>query len=274
MAELFGRRVELQVGNKNFNSQDFTIEFEIPFDDSPADNASKIRIYNLTDKTIRSFGKEPYVVVNAGYAGDVGAVLLGIGTGLITKPGSIDKVTEITALDGAAAYFANRFTKSYSKGIKASSIIADICRMTGVKIGKIELPKDVVYARGRSVSGKLSDCFDTIAKDCGTRARFQNLRLYMGPKGKGKVIAHVLDSDHGLIGSPSAIEKEIDTGDTKNPKKKLQGFRVVCLLNHRISTDALIQIKSKTANGRFWVDGGRHVCSDSDFLTEMDVYPQ
>lgn len=273
MAEQFGRIVEVRVNKRIFRGDEYDIEFDIPFDDSPEDNASKISIYNLADTTIRAFGKDPYVIVNAGYTGDVGAVLLGIGTAVNTDRGDVDKKTTIEALDGSKGYYSQPIKKTYAKGTTAKQIFEDLSRLTGVKIGRLALPANRVYRTGKTVKGSLSAIFAGLAADCRTKAFAQNGRVYIGPRGKGLTAVTVLDSAHGLIGSPTPIEKEVDTGNEKNPKKKLQGYKVRCLLNHRIFTDALLEIRSQTANGRFWVDSGRHFSNDSDFMTEVEVYP-
>lgn len=273
MSEQFGRNVELYVNKRIFRGDEFDIEFDVPFDDSPDDNVSKITIYNLADTTLRSFGKDPYIIINAGYTGDVGAVLLGIGTGLATDRGDVDKKTVIEALDGSKGYYSQSIKKTYAKGTTAKQIFEDVSKITGIKIGRLALPVNRVYRTGKTIKGSVSAIFAALAADCRTKAFTQNGRIYIGPRGKGLTAAILLDADHGLIGSPTPVEKEVDTGNEKNPKKKLQGYKVKCLLNHRIFTDALLDIRSQTANGRFWVDSGRHYCNESDFMTEVEVYP-
>lgn len=270
MPELFGRITELLVKGRKFTNDDFTIYFEIPFDESPIDNVTKIQIYNLTDSTIHSFAGGPNVILNAGYTGDVGAVFLGWSKGVSTAWSGLDRIATITAADGADAYYSFPLKKTYAKGTKAKAIISDLSTITGIKIGAVNLPVDYVYKSGKAVKGKFSEVLASIAKDCGAKAFIRNGQIFVRPPKEGKSIGFVLDSEHGLIGSPTPVEKEITE---KKKKVKLQGWKVVCLLNHRITTDALIRITSLTANGTFRVSSGRHYSNGSDFITEMEVYP-
>lgn len=278
MPELFGRVTELYVNRRLFTGDDFTIYFDIPFDDSPADNIAKIEIYNLTDSTIHSFAGGPNVILNAGYMGDVGALLLGWSRGVASEWHDVDRVVTITAADGANAYYANTIKKTYAKGTTAKTIINDISSFTGVKIGAVTLPKNHVYKSGKTVKGKLADVLAGIAKDCGSRLYVRNGQIFFRPPKEGRVIGFTLDEDHGLIGSPTPIEKEIEVVAIKDKKKlktkvKVKGWKVVCLLNHRITTDSILRIRSNTANGMFRVSSGRHYSTENDFLTEMEVYP-
>lgn len=267
---IFGRKIELILGRREFSSDDFTIFFDIPFDDEPDDNKSKITIYNLSNDTLAEIGATPNVIINAGYGDDVGAVLLGFADTLSTEwDNGVDKVTTVQASDGAGQYYKQRIQKTYAKGTKASFIIDDVCRMTGIKLGDMDFKRDYVYTRGKAIKGGVIDIFKIIAKDCGSRVYSRNGQIFFRVPGKGKVIGFVLDSDHGLIGSPAPIYKEVTEGETK---KKITGYKVQMLLNHRITTDSVIEIKSKTANGVFRVYNGSHKATASDFITEVEVY--
>lgn len=286
MAESFGRVIEMFVEKRKFEGSDFTILFDVPFDDGGDANIAEIKIYNLKDDTINGLKRDSRVILNAGYTGDVGAVLLGIVKEVKTEWSGVDRITTMQVLDGTEAWFSLQIQKTYAKNVKAQSILDDIVKMTGLQIGAIKLPKNHVYKSGKTVKGKLRQIIKDIARDCGAKAHTTRGKIFIRPKDEGDTIGFLLDTEHGLISSPTPIEKEVEIKSTKpgkkdkkgkpttvkvTTKKKVNGWSVKCLLNHKITTDALIKINSKTANGTFRVESGKH--NGSAYETEMEVYP-
>lgn len=270
----FGRTIELHVNERIFRNDELTVYFDVPFDDSPFDNTCKLQIYNLSQNSINTFGKEPYIRLNAGYGDDVGSILLGIGTQVSTAMSNdMSKITTIEALDGSQAYYSQTISKTYRKGTKASQIIDDLSRTTGIRVGNVILPVDYVYKRGFSARGTFRDLIDRVAKDCGARGYSRYGQMFIAPKGTGKEIGFILNEDTGLLGTPSLVTQEITLSDKAATKKKISGYKIQCLLNHRIATDSIIQLQSRDVNGIFRVESGKHVCNGNDFITEMEVYP-
>ena len=273
MSNLFGRITELYVNNRKFDGDDFDIHFDVPFDSEESDDVAEISIFNLSDDSIHAFGSKPKVILNAGYTGDVGAILLGLTKSKVTEWEELDKKTTLLVADGASSYFSQSIKKTYAKGMKASDIINDISRFTGIKIGAVKLPTNKVYTKGKTIKGKLSQVIAKIAAECGAKGYVRRGQMFIRPKNEGKTIGFVLDEAHGLIGSPTPIEKDVDVGTSDKPKTvTYKGWKVVCFLNHRITAQSVIEIHSKTANGIFLVENGRHYSTDNDFLTEMEVY--
>lgn len=285
MAESFGRVIELYIEKRKFEGDEFTIQFDVPFDDGGEPNIGEIKIYNLKDDTINNIKANNRVVLNAGYVGDAGAILLGIVKTVKSEWSGVDRITTIQVLDGTEAWFSFPIQKTYGKNSKASAILADIVKMTGLQIGAIKLPTDKVYKSGRAIKGNLREIIKSIAKDCGAKVHTTRGKIFIRPKGEGDTIGFTLDADHGLISSPTPLEKEITIKSTKpgkptkkgkpttvkvSTKKKVRGWGVKCLLNHKITTDTIIKINSKTANGTFRVESGKH--NGSTFETEMEVW--
>lgn len=272
MSNLYGRVVELYVNNKIFYGDEFDIEFEVPFDTEESDDVAEITIYNLSDKTINAFGNKPKIILNAGYTGDVGAILLGLTQNKDTEWDDVDKATTLLVADGADSYYSTPIKKTYAKGMKASQIIKDISSFTGIKLGYIKLPTDKVYTKGKTVKGKLSQVLAKIASECGAKGYVRRGQMYIRPKTDGKTIGYVIDEDHGLIGSPTPIEREVTINEDTGATKTYKGWKVKTLLNHRITAQSVVEIHSKTANGIFLVENGRHYSNGNDFLTEMECY--
>lgn len=276
--ELYGRKIEFFAGSKQFIGEDFTIYFDVPFDDAEDANVATVNVYNLAEATINEFKQGQKIVLNAGYEGDVGAVLLGEAKGIKTEWDGVDKITKIEVLDGSEKWLNTPIQKTYKAGIKGKQILNDILAIAGLEIGVFNLPVNKVYQGGKTIKSKLSTAIASIAKDCGAKVHVNRNKIFIRPKNEGNKMGFVLDAEHGLIASPTPIKKEVETGEkdaTGAAKKKtINGWKVVCLLNHRITTDALIQVKSKTANGIFRVESGKHSHNGDDFYTEMEVYPQ
>ncbi len=266
MAELFGRKIELITGTKSFTNEDFTIYFDVPFSDSEDANIAEIEIYNLKDSTINEIKKGSNVILNAGYEGDVGAVLLGEVKNSFAEWDSVDKITTIDVLDGGGKWLSTPIKRTYKPGITAKQVLNDLLSVTGLEIGAFSLPNNKVYPGGKTVDDKLSRAIAYIARDCGAKTHTNRGKIFIRPKSEGDSIGFVLNSERGLIASPTPTEKEVD-GET------VKGWEVKSLLNHRITTDSVLIIESKTANGQFRVESGAHKHDGSDFYTEMVVYP-
>lgn len=271
---LYGRKIELIVGGKQFinelGKEGLTIHFEVPFDDDKEPNVATIKIFNLSDQTIHGINKGAPVILNAGYQNDVGSIFLGFAEKPKTEWQGVDKVTEIKVVDGNESWLRMQIKRTYKEGITGKAILSDLLGLTGLEIGAFKLPVNKVYRGGKAINTLLAKAIAEIAKDCGAKAHVTRGKIFVRPKNEGQVIGFVVDKDHGLIASPTPIETE--TGDGKK-KTKRQGYKVTTLLNHRIYTDAIVQIRSKTANGIFRVEKGRHYGDDRAFYTEMEVYP-
>jgi hypothetical protein len=273
---LYGRKIEVIAGVKKFDSKDFTIYFEVPFDDDKEPNIAEIEIYNLKDQTINEIKKGTKIIINAGYQNDVGSILIGEAQTIQTEWKNVDKITNITTLDGYEKWFKTPISKTYKAGIDAKRILNDLLRIGGFVIGAFKLPVNKIYKGGKTLKTTLYDAIFSIAKDCGAKVHINKGKIYIRPKNDGNNINFLLDKEHGLIGSPTPIEKEVVTGKDKKGneiKKKIRGWKVVSLLNHRITTDVIIQIKSKTANGVYRVESGKHYHNGNAFYTEMEAYP-
>lgn len=276
---LFGRVTEVIVSDRNFSGNDFTIDFDIPFDDEAEANIAEVKIYNLSNETITRLIKGEKIIINAGYSGDTGTIL----AGLVYLPKSVwsgvDRITTLQCLDGTDSWFSMAVKKSYNPGTTGKLILEDLLGMTGLQIGAFALPVNHVYRSGKTIKGKLKDAIKEIAKACGAKAHVTRGKVFIRPKDEGDNIGFILNADSGLVGSPTPLEKEVETGkkdaDGNAEKVKRRGWAVRTLLNHRITTDALLQITSRTANGVFRVESGKHTGQGAGgaYYTEMEVFP-
>lgn len=263
---LFRRQTEVLVAGLRFAEPDYRIYFTINFDYDEDPNKAEIEILNLSTDTISKINKLQNIVINAGYENDIGTIFSGDIQKIELITEVPDRTLKIYVLDASNEYLDSKINKSYSAGTKASYIIADALGSVGLEIGYFELKNDVTYLAGKTVCGSLRNVLkEIVMRDCDSKLYITNGSIIIRPDGTGQNIGFVLNSDTGLISSPSKIDKEsVDNIQTAD-------YSVKMLLNHRITTDSILQIESRTANGLFRVNKGTHTKSDSEFITEVEV---
>ncbi len=262
--ELYRQKIELMAGGKSFNNDNFEIDFTVEFGESSEPKISTVTIYNLSDETIAAIKNKTYVIMNCGYGMNVGNIL----TGKIDKVNpsweEIDKATEIYVGDGALEWDFKRINKTYAAGSTSRLVISDLANQLGLEVSDLTLEKDITFPRGRSVSGATQYELRKLVDETGSKMFIDKGKLYIRPKKKGTVTGFVLNADTGLIESPQKITEEDKQGN------EVVKYNVRSLLNHKITTDSILVIQSKTANGNFRVVKGRHT---GDFITSCEVVP-
>lgn len=303
--KLYGRVIEVIAGEPGpgqriFNGDDFTIYFTVPFDDGGEPNIAEIEIYNLAEGSIVNLNKRKKITINAGYKGDVGVIFSGEIQTPITDWEGVNKVTSLDCIDSGETWYIKRIKRTYKKNTTGWQILNDLLKQTGLGIGALNLPKNITYISGKTFDTTMAEAIAEVARDCGAKMYVNKGRVFVRPKREGDNIYFVIDKNHGLIGSPTRIEKEerynvvekvkvakkerikgtrkyktVTKYENKNVAKTRikKGWKVVSLLNHRVTTDSIFEIRSKTANGRFRVETGQHRCYGSTFYTEMEVFP-
>lgn len=270
MSDLYMRHIELIVNDRVFLGDDFTINFNIPFDDKADPNVAEINVYNLSNSSVNTFSKDSKVILNAGYKDDYGTVLIGLIKDASTEFDRVDKITTAHCLDGSDSWLNMTYSKTFAEGISASVILGAIMADTGLQIGAFNIPVDYTYSGGKTINTSLKQAIADIAADCGAKTHVTRGKIFIRPQDEGDNIGFVLDSEHGLISSPQPFEKE--ETDVNGNKYTRYGYKVKMLLNHLITTDAILQITSKTANGIFRVDSGRHYCNGREYYTDCEVF--
>ena len=264
--QLWMRDGEIIINKRKFPYDQFDFEFDIKFDEWAEPNMSEATMYNLSDSTLNQITQGSSIIINAGYKGDVGLICLGRIDKVVTTWEGVDRVTELTIGDAAQEWFYSRISKTYQKGTKASTILRDVCATFGLEIGDFELKNDITYQLGRSVNGMLYQVLLDVVKDTGSKCYIINSRIYIRPYEKGDPTGVLLNSSTGLIESPERVEHEAEDG-----MPGYVGYKVKCLLNHRINVDSIIRLDSKTVKGDFRVIEGTH--NGSDWITECEVMP-
>ncbi|WP_406945766.1 phage protein [Halobacillus sp. SY10] len=258
----FGRKANISIADVTFDSEEFGMEFEVTFDHDTDPNESQITLFNLNSTSLGEIKKHNQVVINAGYEGDVGQILFGFVSSVSTA-NEVDRKTNVKVIDKPLIKEDKTINKSFKKNIKASQLIRDLLSKLRIE-ATINLPKDKVYAKGYEVDGNIDDEIASIAKDCGAIFYINQGKAYIQKIQSSTPPSFLLKPDTGLIGTPSPFEEEVDG-------KTIQGFNVECLLQHRITTGSVIKIESSTANGVYYVRGGKHRWGREESITELEV---
>lgn len=263
MPVFWKRQIEVLFGNRQLTAPPLSIEFDLPFDNSSDTDAGHVRLYNLTAETIRKAKPGASIVVRAGYEGDVGTVWAGVISRATTSWSRVDKVTEFILSDTTSDWLSTRVRQTWAAGTKASTIVTALVRMTGLDLAALSLPNDISYESGKSVLGPVKPVLDEIAKDTGAKLYVERGRVYLVPPTYQQARQIVLNSQTGLLESPEPVVEE--------GQSEVTSYKVRCLLNHRILINTPIQLESRWVTGQYRVTKGRHIATDEDFVTELEV---
>lgn len=287
MSQLYMRNVEVIAGPRKFTSDQFNINFDVPFDDGADVNVADIEIYNLSGSTIAAIQGKYNIIVNAGYQNDIGAVFKGTAQIIQTDWSGVDKITNIMAIDANDDWMNKEIDITFKEGSTGYQVIDKLWPLTGILLKTCNLPLNMVYTGGKTIQGKIGKAIIEVATDCNAKVHVNKGLLYIRPKAEGDTIAFLLDKEHGLIGSPTPIEQEEKYNVPENVKQSdgkykweyvkkssiRKGYKITSLLNSNFTTDTVLKVASKTANGLFRIEKGKHTCNGSSFYTEMEVYP-
>ena len=263
---VFGSEAKITCGNVTIKSSELDFEFTVPFDDDMEANEAEIIIYNLTDSTISKFKYKSKLSIEAGYKGDTGVIFNGFVSKVSTKREGADKITTIKCLDDMTTKTVESI--SYSKGTKASYILKDLLKKTNTPIAVFKVRRDHTYTEGVTVEGDLVDNIKTYAEVCGISVFVSKGKIYARYIKDGDNINFTLSEDTGLIGSVEAFEEEQTAEDFKEVVK---GFKGQCLLQHRMTTAGIIELKSMNANGTYRIRSGQHIFNPDEAITEFEV---
>lgn len=261
MKSNFGRIVEVMTANMKFSSLDYNIEGTVPFDNDPLPNESEIKLWNLSEKTINNIKRGNVLMINAGYKGDIGVLLHGYISRVITRWEGVDKITTINVLDSED--LSKRVVKeiAFAEGTLASKIIKQMATYIGLPIAQMDLNQDVRYLGGYSAKGAVTEIITKVAKDCGTSVYINKNKLYIRNLRRGGDAVFTLNPKTGLIGTPTQFEGE-----------GAKGYNVSSQLQYRITTASVIDLTSSVFEGRLYVRSGSHTFSRTgDFKTEMEA---
>ena len=255
---MWKRKAQVVTGGRQIEYPELHLEFRVEFDEEADANVAEIEIFNLTEDTINRIKRGNDITINAGYKDDVGNLFLGKIDEVHTVRDGTERITQIESTDTTEEWMQSRINKTYKEGIRASQILRDILDKSGLEIGRIDLPEDVIYRSGKSISDTIQGAVKDIVTDAGAKLYINAGTIFISQKDYGRDVGVVLNKDTGLIGSPTRIDDEEGAE-----------WEVRCLLNHRIGPGAYVIVESKIANGTYRVIRGEH--DGTDWVTTVEV---
>lgn len=258
----------VKAGNVTLKSEEIDLEFTCSYDDNCDPNEAEIIVYNLSDNTIKSIKNNSSISITAGYKNDTGLVFAGYIDRVSTKWNGPDRVTTIKAYDSMDLSERTICEKTYKKGTKASCILKDLVGQMCMPVGIFRIRRDHCYKEPVKISGNLMENVLNYAEVCGTNVYIRNTIVYVRHITDGDSINFIVCPETGLINSPEGFEEEMSACDYK---KVTTGYKMEMLLQHRMTTAAIVNVKSKEVNGRFRVRAGTHRFSPDEAISEVEV---
>lgn len=265
---MFGRVAIIESGGVRLSSDELDIEFEVPFDDDTEANECEIIVYNLSKTTIQALKWNNPITITAGYKGDTGVIFSGFISKVTTKKDGIDKITTIKALDDTDLKERDLVNKAYKAGTKASYILKDLIGYLKLPLAVFKVRRDWTYKDDVNIDGGLMGNIRDYAEVCGISVYINKGKIYARHISEGDNINFTVSADTGLIGSPEEFEEEVTAEDYKDI---IKGYELSMILQHRMTTAAIITLKSENASGKFRVRSGIHKFSPDESITEVEV---
>lgn len=263
---MFGSKAIIKSGNVTLNSDEIDFEFTVPFDDDLEANQVDITVYNLSDNTINNLKRAAEITIEAGYKDDTGVIFVGFIDNVKTGYDDVDKVTTIICWNCAGTETVENIT--YSENTKASTILKDLISKLKMPIAVFNVRRDWTYTDAVTVDGCLREEIKKYAEVCGISVYANNGSIYARYIKDGDNTNFTVNEDTGLIGSPEHYTEEINAEDYVD---EIDGYKCEMLLQHRITTAAIVNLKSRGVQGTFRVRKGEHTYADGEALTTFEA---
>ncbi|MDA3731578.1 hypothetical protein PBV87_08835 [Niameybacter massiliensis] len=259
---MWGRIMEVNIGDMQIKYPELTVEFNETFDMDTTPLVSEIKLYNLSDNSIAAILQEKTVTVNAGYQ-DTGLFCISKGElrQAFTKFEGRDKITTLRTLNISPDINA-LYMKTYSKGTSLKDIFTDLLSGSGVNITTLQVPS-VSIPKAYHLKGKKVDVLKKLCKEFGISMTIDNTGLtQIGKVGSlGEDTGYLLKAETGLIGSPIPVIDE----------EGLLKYEVKSMFLPGIKALSKLRIESKTLTGNVIVISGSHDLSKDKWVTSLEV---
>lgn len=275
------RAATLVIGSNRYDLDGMNFTFDIPFEDSDEPPVATVTVTNLSANTRNSIKKDDPVILNAGYQGNVGCILIGKVVGLKHKQNNVDWTSTMTVQPCAEEILGRIVNKTYTENMKASAIIRDLLNIFGVEVARCELSIDTSYPRGRVCRGNLKKVLtEIVVNECKSRFIIRTTgQVYITKADDGINNGLTLSPTSGLLRADEekvAIPIETKSNSQKTGEARDDDDHVSrsCLLNYGVATAEVVKIQSADLNGRFLVSKGKHTGGRTgDWKTSMELKP-
>lgn len=274
------RDANLTIGHKKYALDGLNFTFEIPFEDSDEPPVATVTVTNLSGNTRANIRKNDPVILNAGYEGDVGSILVGKVAGLKHKQSGTDWTSTLTVLPCADEILGKLINKTYVENSTAEAIVRDLLNIFGVEVGRCELSVNKSYPRGRVCRGNLKQILtEIVVSECKSRFIVRPTgQIYITKAEDGIDNGLLLTQASGLLRADQeqeVIPLENDSNSQKTGEEREDDtIARSCLLNYKVTTAEVVRIQSSDLNGQFLVVSGKHKGGRTgSWETEMKLKP-
>lgn len=245
-------------GSRELNFPEFTLGFDLVFDNTPTPNSCEATITNPSDATVQALesqgGKKVRMQISGGYERDVGQVISGEVESFVPKRNGVDRQLKIQIIDRIEKWATARVSRTFAGKVSLSKMAQDLLDTFGL-VGDLNLGTDRIL-EDKSFNTKLRVALVDIAKESDSEFFMRDGRIIFRPKeNPGVRTVFELSPTSGLVGRP---ERQSDGT-----------VRAVSIFNFRIGSGDGIKLKSEEFDSVFSVVKGRHKFNDRDGLTEM-----
>ena len=271
----------LVIGSNKYTLDGLNFSFEVPFEDSDEPPVATVKVMNLSESTRNSIKKNEPVILNAGYQGNVGCILVGKVAGLKHKQANVDWTTTLTVQPCADEILNKMINKTYTENITALAMVKDLLNIFGVEGGKCEPSINKSYPRGRVCRGKLKQVLtEIVVSECKSRFVIRTTgQVYITKSDDGINNGLTITTATGLLRADEekvAIPMETKSNSQKTGESRDDDDHVSrsCLLNYGVAAAEVVKIQSSDLNGQFLVSKGKHVGGRTgDWKTSMELKP-
>lgn len=229
---------QLQASQQGLDLSDMHFAFQLQQMDTQSPNSAVIRVWNLSDATVRKIkGEFSRVVLQAGYEqGAFGVIFKGdlkqFRTGC---ENATDTYLDLLCADGDVSNFATT-NVTWAAGTKLRDVVGKVTADMGLEIGYLPDLEGTNPAmiRGKVGFGMSRDFLTKAANTIGATWSIQGGKVNVIPlTGYLPGEAVVINALTGMIGIPEQTD---------------QGISVRCLLNPRLRVGGLVELNNKDIN--------------------------
>lgn len=288
----FDKTYKLEVGRRGGGGvliePPFRIEFRVVKRNHRTPNEAVIRIYNLSDSTIRKMSHMDAVAIfSAGYIEATGAVMIMSGnvTELSVRYEGVDKVCEITIKSGYVPLRDSTTAMTIVGGGSTHTALRQVAEDMGLGLYIEDGTRNKVYKESASFWGSSHDALSKLTRAANLEWSIQNNTIRVVNKGESfKNKAYLLNSATGLIGTPElnikasrekrVIRNQKDTKITATQQGENK-YIIKSLLLPDLVPSNRISVESKTANGVYKIESIEHEGQypEGEWITTLEVKP-
>ena len=272
---LFGRKVTVQVDDLIVS--DLHVQFKVVKTVRMEPTTLDLAIFNLSPHTRAGMAaKYSKVILNAGYAGQLGQVFSGKSRTTDHEKVAPDVVTRIQGGDGEQQYQFGRVNLSFSPGAQYSDVVAACAKGMGIGLGNLQSALVPPFRKGLtqltggySAHGSASRELDRLLKSLGFEWNIQDGQLQILPMDQASTESiYLLTPDTGLLGSP------------QHGAPDRMGFTSMTLIAKSLLLPAIrpgrrVQIKTQSINGVYRVQKVTYSgdTAGDEWFNEMELIP-